>query len=90
MTHKDPNHLAHLEGKPVRVAIVPDGITRNHFGPQIAVFGPLEIKYDHDGNPLYRVLATDECFAYFDPDSIVQVNTLTQFPTITLSIPVTP
>jgi hypothetical protein len=79
--------LEHLKGKLVRVAIVEDGITRNHFGPQIAVCGHLEIKTDEAKNPHYRVLHNDECFAYFTPNEVLLVNTLTRFPTITLSIP---
>lgn len=80
--------LAKLEGLFVRVAIVNDGLTRNHFGPQIAVAGPLEIKEDENGEPHYRVLSDKNNFSYFGAENVVLINTLTTDPTITLSIPV--
>jgi len=81
--------LAKLENSHVRVAIVPDGITRNHFGPQIAVAGTLEIKKDQGGNPHYRVLSDEENFSYFLPENVILVSSATSIPTITLTIPVT-
>lgn len=72
----------------MRVAIVPDGFSRNNFGPQIAVAGILECKNDAAGQPHYRVLRDNDSFAYFQPANIVLVNTLTTVPTITLTIPV--
>jgi len=81
-----------LSGKKVAVAIVPDAVTRNHFGAQIAVSGLLEIKTsppsNSPSNPSFRVLSNPENFAYFTLGEIVFVNTLTKLPTITLSIPV--
>lgn len=78
-----------LVGNRVRVAIVPDGFTRNTFGPQISVAGVLECKPAPDGEPRYRVLVDDDTFAYFTLDNIVLANTLASEPTITLQIPVT-
>lgn len=80
--------LSKLEGTFVRVAIVPDALTRNHFGPQIAVAGTLEIKTDDEGQPHYRVLSDKDNFSYFGADNVVIINTLATAPTITLSIPV--
>lgn len=77
-----------LIGTRVRVAVVPDGITRNTFGTQIAVAGPLEAKTGDDGEPRYRVLCDDDNFAYFSLDNIVLANPLARVPTITLNIPV--
>jgi len=77
-----------LVGNRVRVAIVPDGFTRNTFGPQIAVAGTLECKTNEAGEPRYRVIVDDDNFAYFTLDNIVLANTLASVPTITLRIPV--
>ena len=77
-----------LVGFPVRVAIVPDGFSRNHFGPQVAVAGVLERKEDSRGQPHYRAMCDSDNFAYFQLDNVVLVNTLATVPTITLTIPV--
>ena len=72
----------------VRVAIVPDGYSRNNFDPQISTAGTLERKDDAVGNARYRVLHNNDNFAYFELTNVVLVNTLASVPTITLSIPV--
>lgn len=77
-----------LVGFPVRVAIVPDGFSRNHFGSQIAVAGVLERKEDSRGQPHYRAMCDSDNFAYFQLNNVVLVNTLATVPTITLTIPV--
>jgi hypothetical protein len=80
--------MAELVGRRVRVAIVPDGVTRNTFGPQMAVAGTLETRSGENGLPHYRVLCDDDNFAYFTLRNIVLANTLASVPTITLDIPV--
>lgn len=79
-----------LIGTRIRVAIVPDGVTRNTFEPQIAVAGPLEMRTGPDGEPRYRVICDDDNFTYFTLDNIVLANPLARVPTITLNIPVIP
>jgi hypothetical protein len=79
--------LQHLVGQYVRVAIVPDGYTRNTYGAQIAVGGKLESQEGNDG-PAYRVVANDDNFTYFTGEDVVIVNTLASVPTIMLNIPV--
>lgn len=85
---KNKKLLDELVGMHVRVAIVPDGYSRNNFDPQISTAGTLESKDDATGNGRYRVLHDNDNFAYFDFASVVLVNTLASVPTITLSIPV--
>jgi len=86
MADLDKNKLETLEdwiGKDVRVCIVEDGFSRNHFGPQIALRGILE---ENDGH--YRVLVNDDIFTYFTPENVVLCNPLASVPTITLRIDV--
>lgn len=82
--------LDKLIGETVRVVIVPDGMNRNNFGPQIAIAGKLE-KLGAErarGKDCYRVLVSDEIFSYFSPEIVVIVNLLTKLPTIALDIKV--
>lgn len=85
---KNKKLLDELVGMHVRVAIVPDGYSRNTFGPQVSTAGTLERKEDSGGNPHYRVLHDNDNFAYFQLDNVVLVNTLVSVPTVTLNIPV--
>jgi hypothetical protein len=80
--------LNDLVGFKVRVAIVPDGFSRNNFGPQIAVAAVLERKDDDNGQPHYRAMRDDDNFTYFTAENVVCINTLARAPTIMLSIPV--
>lgn len=80
--------LDELVGFKVRVAIVPDGFSRNNFGPQIAVAGVLERKEDDEHVAHYRAMRDSDNFTYFTAKNVVLINTLANVPTITLSIPV--
>lgn len=88
MTTEDMTLLTSCVGQYVCVAIVPDGYTRNTFGPQIAVGGILEAKNIEGEKPELRVVANDDNFCYFTPEQVVLINTLATRPTITLNIPV--
>lgn len=85
---KNKKRLDELVGMHVRVAIVPDGYSRNNFDPQISTSGTLERKDDPNGNARYRVLHDNDNFAYFEFANVVLVNTLASVPTIMLAIPV--
>lgn len=88
ISRADAKVLRSLVGKYVRVAIVPDGYSRNNFGVQIAVGGKLECREGDDHNPHYRVLVDDDNFTYFKVEDVILVNTLATRPTIMLNIPV--
>lgn len=79
--------LAGLIGNAVRVAIVPDGFTRNTFNPQIAVYGPLEAR-STTGDGSYRVLHDENNFCYFTTTNVLHVNLLASVPTVMIQIPV--
>lgn len=84
----DAKVLRSLVGQYVRVAIVPDGYSRNNFDVQIAVGGKLECKQEGNSEPHYRVLSDDDNFTYFMVKDVILVNTLATRPTIMLNIPV--
>lgn len=79
--------LDDLVGTGVRVSIVPDSVTRNTFGPQMAVAGTLEAR-SQKGNTAYRVKHNDDNFCYFTLSNVVHINLLASVPTIMLDIPV--
>lgn len=77
---------AHV-GQVVRLAIVEDGATTNHYRPQMAMSGKLE---KHPIQEAYRVVVKDDIFTYFGPENVVLVNTLISPTLITLKIDVKP
>lgn len=91
MSEKDLQEIDHelqgLVGDMVRVAVVPDGWSLNHFGPAVVITGELESK-KAEVLHAYRVLLDKNTYSYFTPKQVVLINTLSSITNITLSIPV--